>query len=281
MKVPGLALGMLLILCLTGLGEGGVGIGWSAGARPAAKAMVELAGATSASGVIVATGGILATGDLNPGRLYRIDPTQPAGAVTTVATNLRGGPLGIAFDGSQIWTANIGASVSLVTPGSSLPWTVTTVRTGFLNLHGILYDGASVWVTDNTAGTLLKLDAAGAVLQTVTVGAKPDNPIFDGSNIWVPSNGSSSVSVVRASSGAILAALTGNGLTSPYTAAFDGQRVLVTNYLGDSVSLWKAADLSPIGSVSTGAFSFPTGVCSDGINFWITLNMATGQLARF
>jgi hypothetical protein len=101
-KALGLALGGLLILCFTGPGEDGVEIGWPAGARPAAKATVETAGATSAFGVIVATGGILATGDLNPGRLYRIDPTQPAGAVTTIATNLRGGPLGIAFDGSRI-----------------------------------------------------------------------------------------------------------------------------------------------------------------------------------
>ena len=36
-----------------------------------------------------------------------------------------------------------------------------------------------------------------------------------------------SVSVVRASNGAVLATLTGNGLSNPMVAAFDGQRVLV------------------------------------------------------
>jgi hypothetical protein len=65
----------------------------------------------------------------------------------------------------------------------------------------------------------------------------------------------------------------------PQAAAFNGERVLVTN-AGNSVSLWKAADLSPQGSVSTGAFTSPFFACSDGINFWITL-VNTSRLARF
>jgi hypothetical protein len=113
--------------------------------------------------------------------------------------------------------------------------------------------------------------------RTLTV-SQPLYPIFDGTNIWVPNLGSSSVSVVRASSGAVLATLTGNGLNGPFVAAFDGQRVLVTSGTGGDVSLWKAADLSPLGSVGTGGFPF--GACSDGINFWITLSTAS-QLARF
>jgi hypothetical protein len=77
----------------------------------------------------------------------------------------------------------------------------------------------------------------------------------------------------------VLATLTGNGLNAPWQAAFDGQRILVTNPTGNSVSLWKAADLTPIGSISTGAGTNPFGVCSDGINFWITLQ-GPNQLAR-
>ena len=64
--------------------------------------------------------------------------------------------------------------------------------------------------------------------------------------------------------------MTGNGLNTPAVAAFDGQRILVTNGFGDSVSLWKAADLTPLGSFATGTGSFPFGACSDGVNFWIT-----------
>jgi hypothetical protein len=69
-------------------------------------------------------------------------------------------------------------------------------------------------------------------------------------------------------------------VNSPRAAAFDGQRLLVTSFAGDKVSLWKAADLTPLGSFGTGAGTNPVGACSDGMNFWITLS-APNQIARF
>ncbi len=245
------------------------------------KLLETWTGATGGWGVLVAMGRVFVSGETSPGNLYRIDPSQPAGVVTTVASSLGNGPSGIAHDGSRIWTANVsGNSVSIVTPGATIPWSVTTATTGFLGPIGILYDGASIWVTDEAANTLLKLDSAGAVLQTVTVGTLPQLPAFDGTNIWVPNSSSSSVSVVRASSGVVLQTLTGNGLSGPAMAAFDGQRLLVTNLSSNSISLWKAADLSPLGFFPTGVSTEPVGACSDGVNFWITLR-ATGHLARF
>ncbi len=85
---------------------------------------------------------------------------------------------------------------------------------------------------------------------------------------------------MRASSGAILTTLTGNGLFGPVSAAFDGQRILVTNQAAEVVSLWKAADLTPLGSSSTGTGSQPFGAASDGVNFWVTLG-PFNKLARF
>ena len=249
------------------------------------KLLETWTGAAGAQGIVAAMGRVVTGGDklLDPGALYVIDPKQPAGAVTTVATNLGVRPRGIAFDGGRIWTANLGnppggGSVSIVVPGAAIPWSRTNVSVGFSNLIGVLFDGSNVWVTDGLAGTLLKLDANGAVLQTVTVGPAPQYPVFDGTNIWVPNAGSNSVSVVRASSGAVLATLTANGMNQPGTAAFDGQRVLVTNVQASLVSLWKAADLTPIGSFGSGGNSL--GACSDGLNFWFVVS-TTSQLARF
>jgi hypothetical protein len=241
-------------------------------------------GANLAYGIVAAMGRIFVTGDTNPGRLYMIDPTQPAGAVTTLTSNLGNTPKGIAFDGSRLWTANDG-SVSIV---SLTPTSVHTVTIGFGDLHGILYDGANIWVTDRNADILLKLNANGSIAQTITVGDSPHFPVFDGTNIWVPNQSSNSVTVVRVKDASgnplptpfVLAALTGNGLNGSYTAAFDGERILVTNRFGHSVSLWKAADLTPLGSFPTGAATFPHGACSDGLNFWIVLT-ATGKLVRF
>ena len=244
------------------------------------KLLETWTGAAMATGVLVAMGRVFVTGQAAPGNLYRIDPSQAAGAVTTVASTLGATPLGIAFDGSRVWTANNGSSVSIVTPGASIPWTTTTVTTGAGLLTGALYDGSNIWVANYSSNTLLKLDSTASILQTVTVGTAPEYPVFDGTNIWVPNYTSNSVSVVRPSTGTVLATLTGNGLLQPVGAAFDGQRILVTNFLGGSVSLWKAADLTAIGTLSTGIGTNPLGVCSDGVNFWITLS-GTNKLARF
>src|SRR5262249_34193671 len=89
------------------------------------KLLETWTGATLATGVLSAMGKIFVTGQGSPGLLYRIDPTQPAGAVTTVASSLGSSPLFAAFDGARIWTG--GDGVSIVTPGPTIPWTVTVV----------------------------------------------------------------------------------------------------------------------------------------------------------
>ena len=241
-------------------------------------------GAANAWSIVVAAGAVLVTGvGFGPGSLYRIDPAQAAGSVTTVATNLPGQPFGAVFDGGRIWTANFGSppSISIVTPGSSLPWSVATVTTGFAGPEGVIYDGSNVWVADTSGGALKKTDPDGVVLQTVSLGFAPRGPVFDGVNIWVTNAEDNAIGVYRASSGAQLAILTGNGLSVPLEGAFDGSRYMATNSSGPgSVSLWKAADLTPLGSFAMPASSGPDGVCSDGLNFWIVLRIPN-QLARF
>ena len=238
--------------------------------------------ALGAQGIVGAMGRIFVTSNTGGpnGQLYMIDPSQPAGLPTTVTMGLGPSPFGITFDGSRIWTAD-GPSVSIVTPAGSVPWPVTPASSGFQLALGALFDGTNVWVTDYAAGTLLRLDSNGAVLQTVTVGTHPEHPTFDGANIWVPNFGDGSVSVVQASTGVVLTTLTGLPAGGPVAAAFDGRRVLVTTYGGSAVSLWNAADFAPLGTFSTGPASFPLGACSDGVNFWMTLSGPPAQLARF
>jgi DNA-binding beta-propeller fold protein YncE len=248
------------------------------------KVLDTWTGATSAAGILCAMGRVFITGATNSGSLYMIDPTQPAGAVTTLTTSLGAQTNGIAFDGSRIWTANTGSSsVSIITLN---PTAVTTVSAGFTNPFGMLYDGSNIWVTDGV-GTLLKLNADGSIAQSITVGDFPQHPVFDGTNIWVPKS-VNSMSVVRVKDAAgnplanafTVAGLLGNGMSSPVTAAFDGERILVTNFGDGTVSMWKAADLSPLGSFPVTSGVNPRGACSDGLNFWIVLQTAN-KLARF
>jgi hypothetical protein len=243
-------------------------------------------GADLAAGVAIARGRVFVTGSTSPGKLYRIDPKQAPGAVTVVTSTLGGTPHGITADESFIWIATFNSSVSRFNPANG---SVTTFSPAGLNLtEGILYDGSNIWVTNVGNGTLKKLDSDGNVMQTIVVDEQPEFPIFDGTNIWVPNRVSNSVTVVRVKDSQgnplaqafVLATLTGNGLNLPYCAAFDGQRILVTNFDGDTVSLWKATDLTPLGSFSAPSGSSPFGACSDGINFWVTLS-GTDKLARF
>jgi len=142
----------------------------------------------------------------------------------------------------------------------------------------MLFDGANIWVTDE--GNLKKLSNTGAILQTVPVCIDDAKfPTFDGGRIWVPCGNDDTVAVVRASTGALLTTLTGNGLDGAYAAAFDGERVLVTSS-GDRVSLWNAADLAPLGFSQLNVGDDPGGVCSDGVNFWVSLAGA-GELVRY
>jgi DNA-binding beta-propeller fold protein YncE len=226
-------------------------------------------GVTNPGGVLVAAGQVFTVGSFLIGNLYMIDPTQPPGPATAIAA-LPAGSSGIAFDGTNVWTANTSGSVSIVLPIT--PFTVNSVTTGFTTPVGIVYDGAHIWVTDSGAGKLFELDAMGNILGSgVTVGTTPEYPVFDGANIWVPNRGDNSITVVQASTGAIVATITQtpqNRLSLPTEASFDGERVLVTNAGNSSVTVFKAADLSLIGNtVFTDAS--PSGACSDGINFWV------------
>jgi hypothetical protein len=246
------------------------------------KVLGTWTGATGSYAVKVVAGKVFVAGQTTPGSLYVIDPTQSPGPVTLAAGNLGNQPFGIAFDGTSLWTANFGppGSVSIIMPQP--PYTVTTVTTGFSVPTGILFDGASIWVADGGAGELLKLNSSGAIIQTVPVGAGGSSPVFDGANIWVANAFDSSISVVQASSGNVVATIVAdanNQLSDTDTASFDGERILVTNQTGQSVTLFKAADLSFIANVVTGP-STPYGACSDGINFWVPL-IGTGTMLRF
>jgi hypothetical protein len=98
----------------------------------------------------------------------------------------------------------------------------------------------------------------------------------------VPNYADSSVTVVQASSGNVVATIVAdatNHLNGPIAASFDGERVLVSNLNGNTLTLFKAADLSFIANVTTAA-SGPFNACSDAINFWVPFQ-TTGDLLRF
>ena len=241
------------------------------------------------SAVLVAMGRVFVVGFDNSfvGFFAMLDPSQPPGAVTVI---YNGGvaPGALAFDGTHIWVSDGGIPATaagdlvMVTPTSSLPWDTTTIQPpcgGCIrpSVGDVFFDGSYVWAIVNRA--LSKFDTNGNFLFSEDF--SPQSPAFiafDGANLWV-SLGNTEVKIVRPSTGDVIATLSGNGLQHAGGMAFDGERMLITNS-PDGVSLFRAADFAPLGSFSTGAGSAPSGICSDGINFWLAL-FGTGQLARF
>src|SRR5262245_59614084 len=101
------------------------------------KLLETWTGTVNPFAALAAMGRIFVSGSTSTGKLYQIDPSQAAGAAVLVATP-GNGATGLAFDGSRIWTANSSGSVSIVTPGATIPWTVTTVTAGFTSDRGLI-----------------------------------------------------------------------------------------------------------------------------------------------
>jgi hypothetical protein len=64
----------------------------------------------------------------------------------------------------------------------------------------------------------------------------------------------------------------------PVSCTADGESIWTTN--SDTVTVFKAADLSFVANAPIGTSTFPSGACSDGVNFFVDLNN-TGTLLRF
>jgi hypothetical protein len=246
------------------------------------KLLKTYTGVTKPRALLVARGKIYVAGNEPAGKLYSIDPTAVNQTTVTFETNIGSLPIALAFDGERIWCSNFGGNlykinfdpdpvVLAVDPGLGIP-------------AGLVYDGSNIWVVDQGSNSIKKINGGGtAAFLEAPVGGSAQQPVFDGTNIWVPNFNDDTVTVIRASTGAVLATLTGNGLNGPGQAAFDGERILVVNKDGNRVSLWKATDLSPLSHFSTGTTnggSSPAAVCSDGLNFWIALS-SYDAVARF
>lgn len=224
------------------------------------------------------------------GRLYVTtrNTTSPGAPISIVAGV---NPVGMTFDGKNLWLANDGngpgtGSITSVNLSADPP-VVTNFPQLFSQPRGILFDGANLWVTDAGDSQLKLVNRFnGSLLQNISLSGNLGHPIFDGTNLWIPSAATpagvpNQVFVVRAVGGLIgtvLATLTGNGLNGAFQAAFDGERICVTNALAPSVSLWKATDLTPIGSVVLADPVFNSrGICSDGTTFFIGLRDQSGS----
>ncbi|MGB5014813.1 MAG: hypothetical protein WBO68_12370 [Pyrinomonadaceae bacterium] len=173
-------------------------------------------------------------------------------------------PFGVAFDGTNIWVANVTTNnVSKIRASDGT--VVATYGVGNAPF-GILFDGTNIWTANYNGHNVTKLRASdGANLGTFGVGSFPVAVTFDGSNVWVANYISNNVTKLRASDGANLGTF-GTG-SNPQGIAFDGTSIWVTNFNGSNVTKLLASTGANQGTFAVG--TKPRGIAYDGANIWV------------
>jgi hypothetical protein len=140
------------------------------------------------------------------------------------------GPLGVAFDGANVWVTNqADNTVTKLRASDGACVATCTFAVGSLP-NGIAFDGANIWVANGQSDNVTKLRASdGACVGTCTfaAGIDPFAVAFDGADLWVTNFGSDNVTKLRASDGFQLA--TFNVGIEPAGVAFDGANIWVAN----------------------------------------------------
>ena len=177
-------------------------------------------------------------------------------------------------DNSGSWEATISLQASYGPLSNSPPTPVTkpaSFRVGS-QPTGIVYDGAHLWVSNNSGNSVTELEPeAGKAIGTFPTGPYPTGIAFDGANIWVANygyNGSNNtLTVLNANTGQELPfspVAVGNG---PRMVVFDGANIWVTDETGNSVTKVQANDGSVLGTYRVGVS--PDGIAFDGHNIWV------------
>jgi YVTN family beta-propeller protein len=183
------------------------------------------------------------------------------------------GPFAIAFNGTQVWVANETSNTVTVINGANGA-VVATYPTGITPV-GIECDGVHMWIANSNSNTLVEMNFDGSTVATFSVSDPTSGLAWDGVRMWVSSFGGSvvgirsedgttlgpiavgagtqgiayngvdwvyvaglqtnTVTVVRITDGKIIATLPVG--SEPVAVMFTGINVLVTNSLGNSVSL--------------------------------------------
>lgn len=152
---------------------------------------------------------------------FSVSRVDQSGGVTTY-TGLPGRPMGIAYDGTNMWVTIDNASVTKITS--------TGVMTNYpgtgASPNGIAFDGVNMWTANNGGNSVTKITPAGAMTTYTGTGAGPMGIAFDGTNMWVTNF--SGASVTRVSPTGVMTTYTGTG-TNPNGIAFDGKNMWVAN----------------------------------------------------
>jgi serine/threonine-protein kinase len=244
-----------------------------AGRRKARKAWALIAAAAVAVGLTATV--------INLNRAPPLGDADAARVYSGVSYGF-GNPDAIAVDGSHVWVASLGGSVTeLNAANGSRVRTLSGGSYGFSSPEGIAADGTHVWVTNlgggaNGNGSVTELNASnGGWVRTLSGGSYGFNGPWgiatDGTHVWVDNYGRAStgdsVTELNASNGSWVRTL--HGVKAPYSLAVQGGHVWVAN--GDSVTELNADNGSRIRTLSGASYGFngTQAIAVSGTRVWV------------
>ena len=224
-------------------------------------------------------GTVMAEGGINKGPtnipLFRWLPVM-----MTTYSGLGGSPYGIAFDGTNMWTANpYDSSVTKITPTGGM----TTYKGTGNRPYSIAFDGTNMWTANWGDSSVTKITPTGVMTTYSGTGRYPEAIAFDGTNMWTANANDSISSVTRITLTGTMTTYKGTGI-GPVGIAFDGINMWTANY-GGSVT-----KVTPTGSMTTysGTGKGPNAIAFDGTNMWtanvdgsVTKITSTGMMTTY
>ncbi|MGH9442081.1 MAG: YncE family protein [Thermoanaerobaculia bacterium] len=136
--------------------------------------------------------------------------------------------------------------------------------------EALAFDGANVWVTNASDGTVQKISiATGVPGAPIAVAGFSEGIVFDGANIWVSNNHNNTVQKIPIATGVPgLPIAVGRG---PATLAFDGVRVWVANEIDGTVQPIPIATGVPGTPIAVG-YQIQT-IAFGGASIWVASSL--------
>ena len=134
-------------------------------------------------------------------------------------------PRGTCFDGVSLWVCSF-SSGAVVKLGPRNGNVLGTFAVG-AQPESLCIDGAHIWITNQRANSVSRLNQNGELIGTCAVETAPAGIVFDGRSIWVTNSGSNTVTQLDCITGQLIdTSPVGN---SPLGLCVDGTAVWIAN----------------------------------------------------
>ena len=263
-------------------------LNWVAGQSPTPNAVMSALSAAGSIGVFNLDGTVDVIADING---YYVPATSGSGSAGPQgATGATGpaGPAGTSGATNRTSDAQIALLKWYEDPGRA-----ATFPAGGASPSGLAFDGTNVWVANNQANSVSKINQANGQATNIALpaGSGPFEVAFDGTNIWVTDNLTGKLSKIVASTGVVVGSgfntSSSGAISGPVGVAFDGANIWVANSGVGTVSKINPSTGAIVAEFLTSAGipqvlavdASPTGVAFDGANIWVT-NNSTGTVSK-